>query len=60
MLRKLVFALSLAGAVGLAAGCKDDQTTSTSGPDPKNMYKSQNQYKQGGGAGTNAATTTTP
>jgi hypothetical protein len=51
MLRKLVFALSLAGAVGLAAGCKDDQTTSASGSNTKNMYKSQDQYKQGGGTG---------
>jgi len=58
MTRKLTLALSLVAALVVVAGCKEDSNTSVKF-DPKagNMYKGQDQYKQGGGA--NTATTTT-
>jgi len=58
MARKLVFALSLAAVIGLAAGCKEDTNTSMKF-DAKNAYQ-QSQDKYNKEKGSTATTTTNP
>jgi hypothetical protein len=60
MARKHLFVLSLAAAIGVFAGCKDDNNTTMKFDPSKNQYGQQQQYKGGGtGTHTSGATTTT-
>jgi len=52
MTRKLVFALAILAAIGVASGCKDDKPTPMKF-DPKSGYSGAPQYK---GAGTQQGT----
>lgn len=59
MTRKLVFALAILAAIGVAAGCKDDKPTPMKF-DPKSGYSGAPQYKgPGTGQGTAAGSGST-